>query len=143
MIHVGPDETYWYDAIAVTDSRVLCISWDFLFSFCQVSCEIHKTFIKNMIRVQADISVSQMKKLSILSGMTVEAKLGLLMLELMDEKGCVDFKMNREELADFLGITRPSLSRSLMQMKEKGIISVNRSHVRILDMNELEKISIH
>lgn len=142
LIHVGPDETYWYDAIAVTDCKVLCISWDFLFNFCSVSCEIHKSFIKNMIRVQADISVSQMKKLSILSGSTVEAKLGLLMLELMDEKGCVELKMNREELADFLGITRPSLSRSLMQMKQKGILHVDRSHIQILNMEELEKLSI-
>ena len=95
-----------------------------------------------MIRVQADISVSQMKKLSILSGSTVEAKLGLLMLELMDEMGCVELKMNREELADFLGITRPSLSRSLMQMKQKGILHVERSHIQILNMEELEKLSI-
>lgn len=143
LIHVKPEAKYWYDAIAVTDCRVLCISWDFLFSFCQDSCEVHKTFIKNMIRVQADISVSQMKKLGILSGATVEAKLGLLMLELMDGQGNVDFKMNREELADFLGITRPSLSRSLMQMQKKGIIQVDRSRVRILDLNELERISIH
>lgn len=143
LIHVKPRETYWYDAVAVMDSQVLCIPWDFMFSFCPESCEAHKTFVKNMIRVQADISVSQMKKLNILSGVTVEAKLGLLMLELMDKNGNVDFKMNREELADYLGITRPSLSRSLMQMKEKGIISVNRSHIKILDINELEKISIH
>lgn len=143
LIHVKSQEAYWYDAIAVTDSRALCISWDFLFNFCSVSCEVHKSLIKNMIRVQADISVSQMKKLSILSGSTVEAKLGLLMLELMDTERCVDFKMNREELADFLGVTRPSLSRSLMKLKEKGIISINRSHVRILNLEQLEKISIH
>lgn len=143
LIHVNTQESYWYDAIAVTDSKALCISWDFLFNFCSVSCEAHKTLIKNMIRVQADISVSQMKKLSILSGVTVEAKLGLLMLDLMDADGCVDFKMNREELADFLGVTRPSLSRSLMQLKKKGIVSVNRSHVKILDLEELEKISIN
>lgn len=143
LIHVREKERYWYDAVAVTDSRVLCISWDFLFGICQRSCEVHKTFIKNMVRVQADISVSQMKKLNILSGVTVEAKIGLLMLELMDGKGNVDFKMNREELADFLGITRPSLSRSLMKLKDRGVISVDRARVRILDLNELEKICIH
>lgn len=143
LIHVREKGKYWYDAVAVTECKVLCVPWDFLFGICQKSCEVHKTFIKNMVRVQADISVSQMKKLNILSGTSVEAKLGLLMLELIDESGNVDFKMNREELADFLGITRPSLSRSLMKLKERGIISVNRSKVKILDLNKLEDICIH
>lgn len=143
LIHVWEKATYWYDAVAMTNARVLCIPWDFLFGICSRSCEVHKTFIKNMVRVQADISVSQMKKLNILSGVSVEAKLGLLMLELMDDKGNVDLKMNREELADYLGITRPSLSRSLMKLKERGIIQINRSKVKILDLNGLEDICIH
>lgn len=143
LIHVWEKAMYWYDAIAVTDCKVLCISWDFLFGICSKSCEVHKTFIKNMVRVQADISVSQMKKLNILSGVSVEAKLGLLMLEYMDRNGNVDLKMNREELADYLGITRPSLSRSLMKLKERGIIAINRSKVKILDLNALEDICIH
>lgn len=143
LIDVWEKATYWYDAIAITNIKVLCVSWDFLFGICSKSCEVHKTFIKNMIRVQADISVSQMKKLNILSGASVEAKIGLLMLELMDNQGKVDFKMNREELADYLGITRPSLSRSLMKLKERGIIQIHRSKVTILDLNALEDICIH
>ena len=71
LIHVWEKAKYWYDAVAVTDCKVLCIPWDFLFGICSKSCEVHKTFIKNMVRVQADISVSQMKKLNILSGVTV------------------------------------------------------------------------
>ncbi len=143
LIRLNAREGYWYDAIAVTDCRVLCISWDFLFDFCDGSCEAHKKFIRNMVRVQADINVSLLKKLNVLSGITVEAKLGLLMLDLMDENGLVDFKMNREELADFLGITRPSLSRTLMQMQKKGLILVKRSYVKILDINGLEGVSVH
>lgn len=143
LIHVWEKATYWYDAIAMTNIKVLCIPWDFLFGICSKSCEVHKTFIKNMVRVQADISVYQMKKLNIISGVSVEAKLGLLMLELMDDRGTVDFKMNREELADYLGITRPSLSRSLMKLKERGVIQINRSQVKILDLNALEDICIH
>lgn len=142
LIHIWDKETYWYDAETMTECSVLCLPWDFLFGICARSCEVHKTLIKNMVRVQADISVSQMKKLHILSGTSVEAKIGLLMLELMDEDGMVDLKMNREELADFLGITRPSLSRSLMKLKQRGLISVARSKVKILDLERLEEVCI-
>lgn len=133
-------ETYWYDAIAVMDCEVLCIPWKFLFHMCPKVCGVHQKFMQNMFRVQSEINVYQMKKLNILSGVTIEAKIALLMLQLMDEHGKLDFKMNREELADYLGITRPSLSRTLMQMRKKEWISIRKSKVEILNLNELERI---
>lgn len=140
LIQHKEGETYWYDATAVADSLVLTIPWKFLFQFCHASCEYHRQIIKNMISVQADSCVSQMKKLHILSGMTVEAKAAYLMFELADEQGELDFKMNREELADFLGVTRPSLSRSLMNLQKKGLIEIQKSRARILDYEGLEKV---
>lgn len=140
LVRHKDDETYWYDAAAVAESQVLAIPWEFLFHFCPNACEYHRTIIKNMISVQADSCVFQMKKLHILSGMTVEAKLAYLMFELADEQGELDFKMNREELADFLGVTRPSLSRSLMHLKKEGLIDIHKSKVRILDYYNLEKV---
>ena len=62
----------------------------------------------------------------------------LIMLEAMVP--FVDFKMNREELADFLSVTRPSLSRSLMKMQREGLIWVHKSKARILNLDGLEKV---
>ncbi|MDO4555163.1 MAG: Crp/Fnr family transcriptional regulator [Lachnospiraceae bacterium] len=140
LIQHREEETYWYDASAVTDCRVLAIPWKFLFQICPKSCSYHSTLIKNMFTVQADSCVSQMKKLHILSGPTVEAKAAYLMFELADENGELDFKMNREELADFLGVTRPSLSRSLMNLKKDGYIDIYKSKAKILDYEGLEHI---
>lgn len=140
LIRHKEEETYWYDAAAVADSLVLAIPWKFLFQFCKEGCEYHRQIIKNMVSVQADSCVFQMKKLHILSGMTVEAKIAYLMFELADEEGELDFKMNREELADFLGVTRPSLSRSLMNLQKQGLIEVRKSRAKILDYEGLEKI---
>lgn len=140
LIRHKEGETYWYDATAVADSQVLVIPWDFLFHFCPNACEYHRDIIKNMISVQADSCVFQMKKLHILSGITVEAKIAYLMFEQADEQGEVDFKMNREELADYLSITRPSLSRSLMNLQKKGYISVYKSRAKILDYEGLESV---
>ena len=140
LVRHREEETYWYDAAAVAYSQILAIPWDFLFEFCPRACEYHRLIIKNMISVQADSCVFQMKKLHILSGMTVEAKIAYLMLEGADEQGNVDFKMNREELADFLSVTRPSLSRSLMKMQREGLIWVHKSRAKILDFRGLERV---
>ena len=54
------------------------------------------------------------------------------------EDGVVQLKMNREELADYLGVARPSLSRALMKMQNEGMIEVDRTHIKILDIEKLE-----
>ena len=131
-------ERYWYDTLVMADSIALAIPWSFIFEFCSHVCIDHQTLLKNMVSVQADTCVYQMKKLHILSGVTLEAKIALLMAELADEQGYVDFKMNREELAAYLGVSRPSLSRSLMLMREQGLIEVHRSRARILDADGLK-----
>jgi DNA-binding transcriptional regulator LsrR (DeoR family) len=45
--------------------------------------------------------------------------------------------MNRQELAEFLNVKRPSLSRELSNMQKEKIIEVYRSSVKILDMEKL------
>ena len=46
--------------------------------------------------------------------------------------------MKREELADYLGTTRPSLSRELMNMQDEGLIEIDRSKIKILNREDLE-----
>lgn len=49
--------------------------------------------------------------------------------------------MNRQELAEFLNVKRPSLSRELSNMQRDGIIDVYRSSVKILDMERLRELA--
>lgn len=39
-------------------------------------------------------------------------------------------RMKREEMADFLGVARPSLSRELMQMQREGLLLVEGKELR-------------
>lgn len=140
LIRHKEDELYWYDAITLEDCQVLAIPWKFFFQFCSATCEYHQQLIKNLVTVYSDSCVYQMKKSHVLSGLTLDAKIAYLMFELADEQGELDFKMNREELADYLGTTRPSLSRSLMKFKKEGYIQIQKSKVKILDFDSLEEI---
>ena len=54
----------------------------------------------------------------------------------------IKLNMTKEKLAESLGITRPSLSRELINMKEAGIIDYSRTHINILDLEEMENILI-
>ncbi len=46
--------------------------------------------------------------------------------------------MNREQLADFLGVARPSLSRELMRMQADGLVLVSKKTITVLDKEAVE-----
>lgn len=54
----------------------------------------------------------------------------------------IKLKMTKEKIAESLGITRPSLSRELINMKNMGLIDYSRSHIKILNLEDIENILI-
>lgn len=46
---------------------------------------------------------------------------------------------NRNELADFLNVSRPSMSRELGKMRNQGVISFKGSNFKLLDIREIIK----
>ena len=49
---------------------------------------------------------------------------------------------NQSELAEFFGVARPSLARSLSEMVQEGIISINKKEYKILDMNKMKELFV-
>ena len=84
--------------------------------------------------------MQMMKKLHIVTGTTLKQKLGLWMNDRINEKNEVKLDMTREELADYLGAARPSLSRTLTQMQDEGIISIHKRVIKIEDMELFEEL---
>ena len=61
-------------------------------------------------------------------------------LEQAQQNGVVHLTMNREDLADYLGTTRPSLSRELMKMQQEGFITVEKNVIKLSDSRALEEL---
>ena len=129
---------YWYDAVAMKRSKVLGIPWKFFYGFCENACGHHRMITRNMLDILAARNFSMTKKLHILNSASLKEKLAIYLLENADEQGRVELSMNRENLADFLGVARPSLSRELMNMQKTGLIEVDRDVIRICDREALE-----
>ena len=118
-------ENYWYDAIAQGSVRLLEIPWDFFYCFCSNACEHHRLITRN---------------LHLLSGTTLKERIALWLLDQAEQNGIVHLAMNREELADYLGTTRPSLSRELMKMQQEGLITVEKNVIKLSDSRALEAL---
>ena len=133
----NPEEKpYWFNAVANEKSMILLLPWKFFFGFCSNACEHHQQLIRNMLEIMAVRSFDMTKKAHILSSTTLREKIAVWLLENM-ENGSVDTGMNREEMASYLGVTRPSLSREMMKMQREGIIEVEKGRIVICDMDKL------
>lgn len=133
---------YWYDAIAQSNVKILEIPWEFFYGFCNKACSHHQLITKNMLEIQSEKNFMMTRKLHLLSGTTLRERIALWIMEQMQSEKSEEivFKMNREEMADYLGITRPSLSREMMKMQQEGIISVEKNKLRVLNIKELEDL---
>ncbi|MBO5146716.1 MAG: Crp/Fnr family transcriptional regulator [Lachnospiraceae bacterium] len=131
---------YWYDAIAQGTVRVLEIPWNFFYCFCSNACEHHRMITRNMLEIQSEKNFTMTRKLHLLSGTTLRERIALWLMEQPHEKDVVKLTMNREELADYLGTTRPSLSRELMKMQQEKLIETDKNRIRIINRDALEAL---
>lgn len=139
MFLLSDNRNYIYDAIAQTKVTCLEIPWNFFYGFCQNACAHHQMITRNMLEIQSEKNLLLTKKLHLLSGTSLRERIILWIFDHEDSRGRAKMSMNREEFADYLGTTRPSLSRALMQMKEDGLILLENNEIIIADRNRMEE----
>lgn len=140
MFLFGDMENYWYDAVAPVDVEILEIPWDFLYHFCENACKHHQMLTRNMLEIFSRKEFHITKKLHIVSTASLRERIAIWLIDSMDSEGKVVMRMKREELADFLGVARPSLSRELMRMQSDGLIEVSKKCIYIKDKNSVEML---
>lgn len=98
-----------------------------------------KSFLLNYIDLLSKKCLILSQKNQINTQFTLRQKIGNFLL-LEEEDGRVILNQTREDLADFLSTTRPSLSRELSKMMDEGIIKVDKKEIDILDMERIEDL---
>ena len=100
----------------------------------------NKKILENYLNITSNRFVLITKKLKLLSLKTIKGKLAnyILSLERKNE-GKQHFLIDKtqEQLAEYFGVTRPSLARALGEMKDEGLIEIKRKEIKILDRNSL------
>lgn len=106
---------------------------------CARACSAHKMLVLNTLRIISLKALMLSRKLEYLSIRTLRGKISAFLLEQSRKAGSLTFMMplNRDELADFLNVSRPALSREMGRMRDEGIIEFHRSSMRIKDREAL------
>lgn len=138
----GDKKHYWYDALTISDVKVLELPWDFFYHFCSNACDHHKQLTQNMLEILSENNFEITRKLHIVTTASLRERITIWLWDAVDENGVVQLQMNREQLADFLGVARPSLSRELMRMQKDGLIEAVGKTIVVKDKATIEQVII-
>lgn len=132
-----------YDLVSSGDSKALLIPYGVFVNMCKEVCSFHKQLISNMLTILSDKIIMLNSKMTILNAETLRGRIAVYLLSMNKKTKSLTFNMpmNRQDLAEFLNVTRPSLSRELSSMQKEGIIEVYRSSVKIKDMDRLKELA--
>ena len=123
---------------AIKDSKIMFIKKENLIN-CLTNC--HK-FMENFLELLANKLLILNKKVKMLTLGSIRQKIGNFLMEEYNKQGSkiIKVSLSRKEMAEHMGIQRPSLSRELIKMRDAGIIDFNRKVIIIKDMTALSKL---
>ncbi len=104
------------------------------------SMEKSSTISNNLLTIFAEKAYFLTEKVKILSIGSLRQKLAMMISNGIDENNTYTFPFNRESLASYLGVARPSLSRELNNMADEGIISLSGKTVTVVNLDLLDDI---
>ena len=119
---------------AVKDSKVLLLSCKKMLTVCSSACSFHNRLIKNLLTVVANRNLNLSNKISVMSHKTTKEKLMAYLLEQAKKSGKSDFTipLDRQALADYLGVERSAMSAELGKLRKAGVLDTSGSHFRLL-----------
>lgn len=124
---------------ATSDVQLLSIGKDYLNRLMHKDIRI----LENYLNIISNRFVIVTEKLNFMMIKTVKGRLAYYILNRQEIlNGAERFPLGRthQELAVFLGITRPALTRNLLEMKEEGIIDIDRKLLSICNRERLNRL---
>ena len=93
----------------------------------------------NIIEMLSLKTYSLNQKVGYLQLKSIQSKLAKFFLYYANHTGSLSFVLpfNRQEMADYLSISRPSMSREMAEMKMAGLIDYYKSSIKILNKKSL------
>jgi len=125
------------DVTTLEDSELLMIPKESVMKLLATN----EGFLSNYLSFNAGRTQFLSNKLQILSVKTIKGKLSQYLLEQMKlGSNTLTLDKNQTQLAEYFGVARPSLSRSMSEMVAEGLISMDKKQITILDVNGLKRL---
>ena len=126
-------------ATALTPVTLLLIPYYKIIGSCAHSCTFHHSLIHNMMLLlgEKNYHLNTKMDLLLLKGMREKLATYLLLEARKNQSASFTLLLNRNQLADYLNVSRSSMCRELGRMKEEGIIDYYQNSFKLLDEKRL------
>jgi len=126
------------DVVALEECEIILISKDSIMK----QLASNESFLQGFMAYNANRTRFLSERLKFLSTKTIKGKLAQYILE-KSTNMVFNLGVNQTALAEYFGVARPSLSRSLSEMIDDGIISLKGKHGKILNFTKLRELITH
>lgn len=135
----GSRNRFPVNVIAVSDGELLLIEKsDFLILLMN-----NDIILVNFLDMISNRSQFLSEKIKFLNFKTIKGKLAQYILQKAGkDQITVNLGMTQSELAEFFGVTRPSVSRALGDMEEDGYLEAKGKNIKIFDKKGLADLTI-
>lgn len=128
---------------AATDSTILYIVADSVYSFSAKECACHTKLVSNLVSYLCGkvADLQQNKDFMAIHGM--RKKIASFIYGKYVEQGSLNVRLgvDRNGMAKYLNCSRPSMSREMIAMREEGIFEFRKDLIRIKDPEKLRSIA--
>ena len=122
------------DVVAKSCCTVVFIPADFVSSRCSNACFRHTLFVRNMLGIIAGKARSLSERIEVLSNRTIRDKLlcyfTINCAKARSDKFTMPFSLTT--LADYICCDRSAMMRELGQMKEEGLVKIDKREVKLV-----------
>jgi CRP-like cAMP-binding protein len=133
----GKENRFPVDIIASETASILYIPRDILIYLLQQN----QIILNNYLNAISSRTQFLSDKIRFLSFKTIQEKIANYILDsLTKDSNKVVLNQSQTELADFFGVTRPSLARAMSVLAKEGILHVERREITILNREKLNKL---
>lgn len=110
---------------------------------CERLCASHRLLITNLLEIVSHKALMLHRKVEYLTIKSLRGKISAFLMEQYKRMGRPTFilPLKRNELADFLNVSRPSLSREMCRLRDEGVIEFDRDSIKIKEVDALKSMA--
>lgn len=141
MIAFSARKSWPASVLAQSECSVVFLPPQKITGTCPRACAGHQRLIRNMLLIVSEKALMLNRKVEYLTIRGMRAKIAAYLLEQHKRAGKTTFvlPLKRNDLADFLNVSRTALSREMGRMRDEGLLEFYRSSVRLSDLGALIK----
>ena len=130
---------YDYSCRVIDDAKIIIIPAN-IFSASAALPAVQTKIVQNLLSILAHKAYFLNQKLLIFSSFTLRKKIAVYLLQQTHGQSKITLNLNREAMAEYLAVPRPSLSRELMNMQKDKLLTISKDTVTV-NIDKLENLA--